>query len=148
VDHETSIEPALASTPPQSEGDGGGAVGLPESFQRTATLSPLEDTRLIERAIRLGWPVPAEHREAMIKRQIEIAKDPNSKPRAAQAAFRSIIAANAQNLEVERLNQQAELAAIDRSIKAGANPAAVDVDVSVNVGVGIKIIKGVDEDAL
>ena len=56
-----------------------------------------KETRMIARALSRRWPIPEELKEAMIKRQVAIAIDPKVKPRESTAAFRSLVAAEAQN---------------------------------------------------
>lgn len=58
-------------------------------------------TRMLERAARQRWPVPEKYKEAIVKRQVQIAIDPKSKPREAAAAARTVLAA-------DRLNQSDE----------------------------------------
>lgn len=58
-------------------------------------------TRMLERAARQRWPVPEKYKEAIIKRQVQIAIDSKSKPREAAAAARTVLAA-------DRLNQADE----------------------------------------
>ncbi|MCC7424810.1 MAG: hypothetical protein IT428_31450 [Planctomycetaceae bacterium] len=55
------------------------------------------DTRLIEKAIKQRWPIPAEKRAQLIERQLAIATAKNSSNREATAAFRAIMTAEAQN---------------------------------------------------
>ena len=59
------------------------------------------DTRLIQRAIKQGWPIPQEFREALVARQIAIATSEECSPRESTSAFRSLLHANAQNIAVE-----------------------------------------------
>lgn len=69
-----------------------------ETPANDAQASPTcKDTRMIARALSRRWPIPEEMKEALIKRQLAIAIDPKVKPREATAAFRSLVAAEAQN---------------------------------------------------
>ena len=68
---------------------------IPDTIETSGT----RDTRLIAKAIRQRWPIPDQYREAVIKRQINIAINPESKPRESTAAFKSILQAEGQNLQ-------------------------------------------------
>lgn len=59
----------------------------------------IRDTRLLERAIRWGWPIPQKYRKPIVERQVRIALDPLSSPREATSAFRSLVAAEQQNVD-------------------------------------------------
>ena len=61
----------------------------------------VRDTRLITRAIRQRWPIPADKRAALIGRQVEIATSKTVSPRESTAAFKSVLAAEAQNIAIE-----------------------------------------------
>jgi hypothetical protein len=60
----------------------------------------IRDTRLAERALREGWPIPDEIRAPLIKRLARIAFDPGSSPREATSAARAILQASKLNLEI------------------------------------------------
>ena len=70
---------------------------LPSSLAATGS----RDTRLIERAIRQKWPIPDDKRKALIDRQVAVATSEEVSPRESTSAFRSILAANAQNLAAD-----------------------------------------------
>ena len=78
--------------------DNAGGLGGPESIRDIGT----RDTRLIERAIREEWPIPVGYRKGLVDRQARIAADPGSSPREATSAFRALVAANQQNIDVNR----------------------------------------------
>ena len=61
----------------------------------------VRDTRLITRAIRQRWPIPADKRAALIDRQIEIATSKDVSPGESTSAFKAVLAANQQNIEAE-----------------------------------------------
>lgn len=63
----------------------------------------LQNTRMIERAIREGWPIPDEYRKPIIDRQVKIAVDPSITPRESTSATRAILMAERQNMIRERL---------------------------------------------
>lgn len=74
---------------PESLGDYGDGISETRVNQQTA--------RMIQRAVKQRWPIKPEWREGLLKRQVAIAVDPNSKPREATSAFRAIVSAEAQN---------------------------------------------------
>lgn len=53
--------------------------------------------RMLETAARHRWPIPAEHRDAIVKTCTRIALDPNSKRREQLAAMRVLAQLEAQN---------------------------------------------------
>lgn len=61
----------------------------------------IRDTRLITRAIRNKWPIADDKRKPLLDRQVAIALSETVSPGEATSAFRSILAANAQNLAIE-----------------------------------------------
>ena len=69
-----------------------------------ASLAPVSvrDTRLIARAIRQRWPIREEIRQALVDRQVAIATSETCNPSESTAAFRSIVAAEAQNIGAEK----------------------------------------------
>ena len=67
----------------------------------------VRDTRLIERAVREQWPIDAEYREAIVRRQVKVAIDPDVSSREATAAARCIVAMVGQN-------QAADFKALDK----------------------------------
>lgn len=79
---------------PEVAGDYGGGV----SAKRVS----LENTRIIERAIREGWPIPDEYRKPLIDRQVRIAVDVQVSPRESTSATRAILMAERQNMIRER----------------------------------------------
>ena len=62
----------------------------------------IRDTRLIERALRERWPIPAQHREAILQRQTLIAAGgvKGTSPREETSAFLAL-------LHADRLNHEA-----------------------------------------
>lgn len=86
---------------------------IPDTIEPSGT----RDTRLISKAIKQRWPVPTEYREALVKRQINIAINPQSSAREATLAFKAILAAEAQNQEDEH-HAEGELHRHDHTIRA------------------------------
>jgi len=76
---------------PESFGGSGGPCVLPRGRA---------DTALIERAIREQWPIADEYRKPLVDRQVRIALDPTIGERESTSAFRSLLFANQQNLDV------------------------------------------------
>jgi len=74
---------------------------LPASIRPQST----RDTRLIEKAIRQRWPIPEECRAAIIQRQIDLATSDKVEPRESTSAAKAILAAEAQNIEQEKLDR-------------------------------------------
>lgn len=77
-----------------------GAGGPLQNFSEGPKVT---DTRMIERAISKGWPIPPGKRQALIDRQILIATNPRASRREATSAFRAIVAADKINLELQKL---------------------------------------------
>jgi hypothetical protein len=73
---------------------------------RTA-LTP-NDARLIGRAIRGRWPVPQERRAELIDLLIAVVASKDARAGRRIAAFRALLAANAQNMEVEQRGKTAQ----------------------------------------
>ena len=61
----------------------------------------LEDTRMLERALRERWPIPEQYREAIVSRQVRIAVDPGSSAREATSAARCVVSMEGHNLADE-----------------------------------------------
>jgi hypothetical protein len=59
----------------------------------------MQDARLVERALKEGWPIPAEIRGLIVKRLGAIALDDHSSPREAVAAARAVLQASKINLD-------------------------------------------------
>ena len=55
------------------------------------------DTRLLERAVRERWPIDHSYLEAVAKRQVKIAVDPESSNRESTSAARCIVSMVGQN---------------------------------------------------
>lgn len=70
------------------------------------------DTRLIAAAIKQRWNIPEKYRDALIARQVLIASGrvEDASPREQTAAFNALLAADA-------INQQDELAQMDRQVR-------------------------------
>lgn len=73
--------------------EGGGGLGGLSSIHAKGS----RDTRLIRKAIKQRWPINDEDRQALIERQVRIAKDPKASNREATSAFKSILSAESQN---------------------------------------------------
>ncbi len=81
-------------------GQGGPLQNLEEGSGQTS------DTRLLARALRERWPIPDEYKKTALDRQAKVATDPKSSNREAAIAFRSLLTAEAQNMEVEKRELQ------------------------------------------
>jgi hypothetical protein len=80
-----------------------GGVGMSESPSGGSggkTRRDVKHTRLIERALREEWPIPASMRRPLIKRLNEIIQDTDSTPREVTSAAKAILTASRLNLEV------------------------------------------------
>lgn len=64
----------------------------------------LWDARTLERAMNERWPIPDDIRADSIHRMHEIVNDPGAKKREWIAAVRALIAADARNLDQQRLD--------------------------------------------
>lgn len=60
----------------------------------------LENTRMLERAIRGKWPIRDEDLPAVVQRQVKTATDPDSSNREATAAARCLVSMESQNQEI------------------------------------------------
>jgi hypothetical protein len=83
-----------ANTPP-GRGGKGGEYGS----QQTS------DTRLVERAIRQRWPIPEDRRPAIMDRLIQVATGEGVSDRNRVVAARALLAADALNMQQEKLDQ-------------------------------------------
>lgn len=68
----------------------------------------IRDTRLLERALTQKWPISEKHQQAVVAILVNILADPEASPREKTAAARALMAANSQNLEIERIEQADE----------------------------------------
>jgi len=78
-------------TPDESTGGLGGG---------TLYAKGTRDTRLIELALREGWPIPEKFRRPVVRRQVRIAIDPASSPREATSAAKCIAMMSAKNADI------------------------------------------------
>jgi hypothetical protein len=65
----------------------------------------LKDTRLLERAIRNGWPIPDHLRSQVIQELVGVFDDIEASPREKISAARAIMAADQLNIEREKMSQ-------------------------------------------
>ena len=77
---------------PDSLGDYGGGIH--------STVDGMQTTRLIEKALKQGWPIPDEYRKPVVNRQVQIAIDPQSRPGESTRAARTLAMMDRQNKEV------------------------------------------------
>jgi len=68
----------------------------------------IRDTRLWEKALRERWPIPEAMRGVIVKTLAKILIDPESSNREKTAAARALMHADAQNIEMEKMNQADE----------------------------------------
>jgi hypothetical protein len=78
--------------------DPGGLGGVLSTLTKTI--------RLEQQALRQRWPIKPEHREPLLLRQITIALDPKTPPRQATSAFRTLLSADALNLQDEERRRE------------------------------------------
>jgi hypothetical protein len=64
--------------------------------------------RLIRRALRENWPIPAEARPKVIAQLMEVIDDPHSSPRETTAAAASLLQASRVNLEAVSVAMKVE----------------------------------------
>ena len=86
-----------------------------------------QDARLAERALREGWPVPADRRAGLVAVLVELAESPATRPRERISAVRALLGASSLNLEALRVSMVAgEYEALMGRLSAlGAVPTAV-----------------------
>jgi hypothetical protein len=85
------------------------------------------DARLLCRALREGWDVPAERRPAVIARLVEIATGKESAPREATAAARALLQAarlQLDSVKVAEASGYAEALALLEELRASAELGA------------------------
>lgn len=75
-----------------SPGGSGGNCAL-----STEDRESVQNTRLLERAVREQWPIPFEMREEVVRRQIDIAIGEESSPRERTSAARCLVSMTQQN---------------------------------------------------
>ena len=68
----------------------------------------ISDLRLYERAFRMRWQIPEEYKQALVRRMMTIVANPSSSDRAATAASRVLLAAEAQNQSDQVENDKLE----------------------------------------
>jgi hypothetical protein len=68
---------------------------------------PIRDARLVNRAIRERWPIPASLRSTLLKRMAKLADDPNASPRELNVATKTLLEASRVNLETIAVELQA-----------------------------------------
>lgn len=68
----------------------------------------IRQTRLWERALKERWPIPEAMRSGIVKALGKILIDPETSPREKTAAARALMAADAQNIEMEKMEQADE----------------------------------------
>ena len=68
----------------------------------------IRETRLWERALKERWPIPEAMRGVIIKSLGKILVDAESSPREKTAAARALMAADQQNIEMEKMEQADE----------------------------------------
>jgi hypothetical protein len=66
-----------------------------------------EDVRLAERALREGWPVPADRKPELVAQLIEVALAAATPPRERVGAIKALLSASKVNLEALRVSMAA-----------------------------------------
>ena len=69
-----------------SEKNGKDSGDIEELYQDLGKPRSICTTRMLERAVREGWPIPAERRKAIVMRQVEAAEGADSNREATSAA--------------------------------------------------------------
>lgn len=103
-----------------AEGQGVALSSLSPSAGQTS------DTRLCERAIRERWPMDEATRLAVLDRLRAVVNDPGVSPRESIAACKALIAADAVNIQAERLEVAREAAA--KPVPVSNNVTIVESD--------------------
>jgi hypothetical protein len=87
----------------------------------------METQALVQR-----WPIKPEYRDALVKKLLKIALDPNSKPREVASAARALLAAEAQNINDEQYannvleSERNRILSIVARIDAGRRPVIIE----------------------
>lgn len=127
ADEETIDDDATDSTdndatePPTTDNIPTGPLS---QFRPTGT----RDTRLIERAIRNGWPITDEMRAAVVKRMGGIVKNNSTKRRDAIMASKVLIHADSLNAKREATDTEREIAEYREQRDAGLPPAGATIE--------------------
>jgi hypothetical protein len=86
------MTPSNNNDPASPVGDYGGGI--------SAKRIRLENTRLLERALREHWPIPNKYRKPVVDRQVKIAIDPGSSAREATSAARCLASMSSDNAAI------------------------------------------------
>jgi hypothetical protein len=110
---------------------------------------PLRDTRLLAKALMQRWPINPKMREGIIGALARVLTDRNASHREKTAAARALMAADAQNIEIEKMTQadeheyRANLVAIAKHLgpsevaRLASNAGvAIDAEAFTDVGAG------------
>lgn len=114
----------------------------------TPSLNPggqTSDTRMIRRAIRLGWDIPSKFREPIIKRLLLIAlgDDKSGKvvsDRERISALKALIAANGQNVRLQEM--------INDMVRGTQDPATTGAIAGATAGLMANALKNATADEL
>jgi len=68
----------------------------------------IRDTRMMARALTQRWPIDPEQRNLMMRVLMKIAADANNSPRERTSAIKALIAADRNNIEQEKIQQNDE----------------------------------------
>lgn len=69
---------------------------------------PIRDTRLLAKALMQRWPINPKMREGIIGALARVLTDPNASHREKTSAAKALMAADAQNIEMEKMQQADE----------------------------------------
>lgn len=69
---------------------------------------PIRDTRILARALMQRWPINPKMREGIIGALARVLTDPNASHREKTSAAKALMAADAQNIEMEKMQQADE----------------------------------------
>jgi hypothetical protein len=122
----------------QPEGQEPGGLGggperdrEPPPFEQPGRADPY---RFAKKAAREGWPVPEKWKEPLLAQMVRIAADPRSTAREKTGAFRAILSASKQNLEVISLEMENEKLVDLKDLTARIKALEVQVDVDRGPG--------------
>jgi hypothetical protein len=79
----------------------------------------VREARMYERAIRKRWPIPEQYQKAIAERQIRIALDPESSPRASSVATRCLLEMSRQN-QIDDHHDDGETLKVEHNVDMNA----------------------------
>jgi hypothetical protein len=80
----------------------------PSPFEGSGCRRDVKTVRLVARALKERWPIPASLRSTLLKRMAKLANDPNASPREVNTAMKIVLEASRVNLEAIAVELQCQ----------------------------------------